>query len=142
MSVYSDSSTFNFSSYSSSSYSSSSSSSLSEEEHTELTSWKFSGCYYHNSPKLPCMLVVENNVKLHDFRNGIVGLTLPTYLPAGIGDEPLKVRIKPLKAEKLNYLHLFNSGNTGKMISGTVDGVPFTNIYIPSMKRVILEKCL
>lgn len=94
--------------------------------------WILSGFYPFTSPYLPSDLAVQNNIKLHNFRNDVFGLILP--YPHGFDSDPL-MGVTNLK---IKYLHLFNVGDFDKKISGIFEGVEFKDLDIPYKKRIIL----
>lgn len=94
--------------------------------------WVLSGFYPFTSPYLPSDLAVQHNIKLHNFRNDIVGLILP--YPHGFDTDPLM----GFTNLNIQYLHLFNVGDFDKKISGIMRGIDFKDIDIPHKKRIIL----
>lgn len=94
--------------------------------------WVLSGFYSFTYPYLPSDLAVQHNIKLHNFRNDIVGLILP--YPHGFDQDPLM----GVTNINIKFLHLFNVGDVDKKISRIFEGVEFKNLDIPSKKRIIL----
>ena len=97
------------------------------------SNWIFSGFYpCFSKTDLPSELAIKHNIPLHVFHNKIVGLILPYN--HGFENEPGMSMTGHLK-----YLHLFNQGNSKKIVSGNIDGVVFRNIEIPANKRLIFR---
>jgi len=96
--------------------------------------WVFSGCYPYRPSLKTFDLAREYHQNIINFKDDILGLLLPY---TGF-DYPANERALSLNSNQ-KFLHLFNTGDTDKRISGIVDGIAFTTT-IPYGKKIILTK--
>lgn len=106
------------------------------EESVEIESkstpkWELTGIYPMASQRVPEQLASVYEIELVDFGNNIKGLILPYY---HVYDDQTEMGTNT----KAHFLHLFNMGEKNTRITGTVNGLRFTDISVPAHKRVIL----
>lgn len=93
----------------------------------------FSGSYPFSNYLFPFDLAFLIGQKLLNFKDDVVGLVLP--YPHGYDNEPLM----GINRLDLQFLHLFNTGDTSKKISGNVNGIEFKDVEVPYNRRITLS---
>ncbi len=105
-----------------------------QNEYNSPTVWGFSGCYPYTPTLKTFNIAREFDQHIINFKDDILGLILPY---TGF-DYPVRDRSYSLNPDQ-KFLHLYNTGDTEKTISGIVEGISFTTT-VPCCRKIILTK--